>query len=83
MLWALIGVGVGVAVALTVLAFTRRARATSHTTSEQYIIMGTVFLAVGGGTIATLGFVMLGMVAVGIILLAVGARLRAAEQHDA
>jgi hypothetical protein len=81
MVWTLIGVGVGVAVGLSILAVTRRTAAESRPSSEQLTVMGTVFLAVGGGTIATIGFIMLGMVAVGLVLLAAGFRLRKAEER--
>jgi hypothetical protein len=83
MVWTLIGLGVGVAVGLTILAFTRRSAAQSQPTSEQYIAMGAVFLAVGGGTVATIGFGMLGVAVLGAVLLAEGTRRRAAEQRDA
>ena len=80
MTWVLIGVGVGVAAILTTVALRKRVSAGPQSSSEQLTILGTTFIAVGGGTIPTLGFVMLGMVAIGLVLIVVAMMQRRNEE---
>ena len=73
-MWISVAIGLVIAVGLIVLALIRRSTRSpgSELSSEQWIALGIVFMAVGAGTMSTLGNAMIGVIVVGVLFLGRG-----------
>jgi hypothetical protein len=81
-IWVLVGIALGllITIALGVLVMIRRRKMGATTademTADQWLTMGFVFTGTGIALVAAIGPPMLFMVAIGVIYMAIGARMK-------
>jgi hypothetical protein len=83
--WVLVGIALGllVTIGLGVLVFVRRrnmgATAPDDMTGDQWLTLGFVFMGAGIALVAAIGVQMVFMVAIGVVYLAIGLRMKRQE----